>query len=125
MRGKAIYVMAGPHAVVVQKGEERVERLVEVRADATVSVGGLGSENSSTSTSTSTGTSTSTSTTRDSGTGHGHAYGGEGGARSRLVLHRARAHRCASAGVTLVSGLDALSKHDSFDSRLWGAAAPG
>jgi hypothetical protein len=35
---KAIYVAAGPHAVVVQRGEERSERLIEVRADAIVVV---------------------------------------------------------------------------------------
>ena len=35
---KVIYVIAGPHAVVVQRGEERFERLVDVGADGTVVV---------------------------------------------------------------------------------------
>ena len=101
---KTIYVIAGPHAVIVQRGDERFERLVEVKVDATVTVagpekagvGGSGIGGDS-------GTGTGTGESQPSGISPVWFYVGIG---ATAVL----------AGVTVLSGLDAVKKHDGFDS---------
>jgi hypothetical protein len=107
---KAIYVMAGPHAVVVQRGEERFERLVDVGVDATVVVATPAGERG-------------VEAARESGTGTG-----TGTARARARARRdesgiSPAWFFVGTGVTVVlgvatafSGADASKKHDRFAS---------
>ena len=122
---KAIYVIAGPHAVVVQRGEERFERLVEVKADATVTVsaseegggggvgagagaggsggpGGPGGES---------GTGTGTGTSGGSGSGEASQSG-----ISPVWFYVGVGATAVLAGATVLSGLDAVKKHDGFES---------
>jgi hypothetical protein len=105
---KAIYVIAGPHSVVLQRGDERLERLVEVKADATVIVGsetGVPSAGSPISTPT-TPPSTDGPATPPPDTTRGGI--------SPVWFFVGIGLTAAVGGVTLLSGLDAVSKHDKF-----------
>lgn len=107
---KPIYVAAGPHAVLVQRGDERIERLVDVKADGMVSV-------------VAGGTSASTSTVANVEAPAGERPSARGispvwfwvGAGATALL----------GGLTLGSGLDAVSKHDTFVDQGCAAGASG
>lgn len=97
---RLIYVMAGPHAVVVHRGDERVEELVEVKADATVVVGGV-SVAPLPSASRSDKPSTATSTSEHAKLPPIWFFVGVG-------------VTAVFAGGTVISGVDAVTKHDRF-----------
>jgi hypothetical protein len=120
---KVIYVIAGPHAVVLQRGEERVERLVEVKADATVVVGG---ESSASLPSTSPNTTVPTSPAGPSAGPAGPAGPDKPSSGVSPVWFFVGLGVTGVVGAaTLVSGLDAVSKHDSFGRDGCGTDATG
>jgi hypothetical protein len=117
---KPIFVGAGPHAVVVQRGADRIERLVDVKADTIVVVAMNGET-----TSAGAGASAGGSAGASAGAGAGASAGGSAGAGAGT----GEAHGISSAwfylgigltavvgGTTLFSGLDAVSKHNHFAS---------
>ncbi|HSO37398.1 MAG TPA: hypothetical protein VLT33_32960 [Labilithrix sp.] len=99
---RAIYVIAGPHAVVLQRGEERIEELVEVKADGTVVVGGAASAPSTAP------SASPTSTTP-------RAPADEDRRLAPIWFFVGIGVTAAFGGVTVLSGLDAANKHDRFD----------
>lgn len=128
---KAIYVAAGPHAVVVQRGDERIDRLVEVRADAIVvvaaTIGAGGSAGAGAGGSAGAGAGGSAAAGAGAG---GSAAAGAGGSAGAGAGAREGEHGGISrgwfwvglgvtavlGGVTIGSGLDAVAKHDTFKS---------
>ena len=101
---RLIYVIAGPHAVVVHRGEEKVEELVEVKADATVVVGGGSGATPPTGTSTpSTSTSEKPSTSEKASQKLEPVWFFVGVGVTAIF-----------AGATVLSGVDAVTKHDRF-----------
>lgn len=102
---RPIYVAAGPHAVVVQQGEERVERLVEVRPDQLVTVTPAGTTQAaarpSSGPSNAAGASSTTTPAEKNGISPGW-----------FVL--GAAVTAIAGGITVASGLDAVNKHDRF-----------
>ena len=110
---RLIYVIAGPHAVVVHRGDDRIEDLLEVKADATVVVGSL-----------------SSAPTGAPATGGSPApVRGTPGTESQKL---APVWFFVGVGVTAVfaagtvmSGLDAVTKHDRFKGNGCGIDAAG
>ncbi|MDB4939191.1 MAG: hypothetical protein JWP87_6163 [Labilithrix sp.] len=110
---KPIYVAAGPHAVVVQRGEERIERLVEVKADvivvvSTVTIARAGTALPPPSSGPSSGPQPATSPTPPTPPNE-EAHG-----IPRGWFFVGLGLTAVVGGVTVVSGLDAVSKHDRF-----------
>jgi hypothetical protein len=101
---RPIFVGAGPHAVVVQRGDVRVERLVEAKADQIVVVTASGENanaNANANTNANTNAGAGTTGREERGISRGWFYVGLG---VTAVL----------GGVTVISGLDAIAKHDRF-----------
>jgi hypothetical protein len=107
---KPIYVAAGPHAVVVQRGDERIERLVEVKPDgvvvvSTVTTSTAGSASPPPSSGATSGPQPATGPTPPNEDVHGI---------SRGWFFVGLGLTAVVGGVTVVSGLDAVAKHDRF-----------
>lgn len=111
---RPIYVTAGvPHAVVVQRGDERVERLVDVKVDAIVVVEGGPAGGAGAGTLAGAGAGTSVAPAEpSSGLSRGWFYGGLG-------------VTAVFGAITIVSGLDAVAKHDRFVSDGCGGTGAG
>jgi hypothetical protein len=103
---RPIFVAVGPHAVVVQRGDERIERLVDVKADAVVVVeagpsgGAVGSAGIAGVAGAGPGASV-TPAEPSQGLSRGWFYGGLG-------------VTAVFGAITIVSGLDAVAQHDRF-----------
>jgi hypothetical protein len=120
---RPIYVAAGPHAVVVQRGDERFERLVEVRGDAVVVVAAPEDARSRAG--------------GANGVGVAGGSGASGGGVTGADDERAREGlaptwffvgvgvTALASGLTLASGLDAVAKHDQFAANGCGSGATG
>jgi hypothetical protein len=104
---RPIYVAAGPHAVVVQRGDERIERLVEVKADGIVVVDAGGVAPAGAVTAVGAGPSDA-----PSGISRGYFYGGLG-------------VTAVFGAITIISALDAVAKHDRFESDGCGSSGMG
>jgi len=107
---RAIYVIAGPHAVALQRGEERIEELVEVKAEGTVVVGGV--PGSAAPAAVTTSAPTPTMSDEDRGLAPVWFFAGIG-------------LTAAFGGATVVSGIDAAVRHDSFDRDGCGTSGTG
>jgi hypothetical protein len=104
---KPIYVTVGAHAVVVQRGDERIERLVQVRAGQTVEVG---------------------SALPPAGdAARASAGAGPNGPRglSPIWFYAGAAATVVVGGVAVGSGLDAVAKHERFVDDGCGSGASG
>jgi hypothetical protein len=98
---RPVYALVGTHTVVVQRGDHRVERLVQVRPDAVTLV--PGPEPASVS-ALAASSSTSTSSRRSP------SRGGVAPAWFFISLGAT----AALGGASMLSGLDAVNKHDDF-----------
>jgi len=110
---RPIYVAVGPHAVVVQRGDERIERLVDVKAEAVVVVeagpalavvGGAGG---------------------GAGPATGAAPAEPSSGLSRGWFYGGLSVTAVFGAITIVSGLDAVAQHDRFVSDGCGSGGAG
>ena len=106
---RPIFVGAGPHAVVVQRGGERIERLVDVKADQIVVVTASG-ESAGANANANAGANANANANAD----EGRAGAGEGLGISRGWFYVGLGLTAVLGGVTVISGLDAVAKHDRF-----------
>ncbi|MEA2747099.1 MAG: hypothetical protein QOI41_1242 [Myxococcales bacterium] len=106
---KPIFVGAGPHAVVVQRGSERFERLVDVKAEQIVVVAASADAGA--------GASAGASAGAGAGAGAGaNPPGEEAHGISRGWFWLGLGVTAVLGGATVISGLDAVAKHDHFKS---------
>jgi hypothetical protein len=100
---KPIFVGAGPHAVVVQRGGERFERLVDVKAEQIVVVAASTDANAN---------------VNANANANANANGGGEEARGipRGWFYLGLGLTAVLGGATVLSGLDAVAKHDQFKS---------
>jgi hypothetical protein len=111
---KPIYVAAGPHAVVVQRGDERIERLVEVRADGVVVVSTVTTAPTGTIVPPSGPTGPSAASEPTTPATPPKRSNEEAHGISRGWFFAGLGVTAVLGGVTVVSGLDAVSKHNRF-----------
>ena len=126
---RPIFVGVGPHAVVVQRGAERIERLVDVKADQVVvvaanaeSAGAGANAGANANAGAGAGANAGAGAGASGSTGTG---GGEGHGISRGWFYVGLGLTAALGGATVVSGLDAVAKHDRFKSDGCASGASG
>jgi hypothetical protein len=117
---KPIYVAAGPHAVVLQWGEQRIDRLVDVRPDATVTVSPL----DPTQVRSGQNEPGAGGGPKEPGSGGGPKEPGSGGI-SPIWFYVGIGATAVVGGITVVSGLDAVSLHDRFEAVGCGSGGAG
>ena len=98
---RPIHVVVGPHAVVLQRSDERIERLVDVKAGAVVVVDTLPAPGAGAGAGAATGGTPVEPRSSTIGLSRGWFYGGLG-------------VTAVFGAITIVSGLDAAKKHDQF-----------
>ena len=112
---KPIFVGAGPHAVVVQRGGERLERLVDVKADQIVVVAASADAGANAGANGTAGANASAEAGANAGA-NGSAAGEPPHGIARGWFYLGLGITAVLGGATVISGLDAVAKHNQFKS---------